>query len=158
MASSSNKSTENLENKLESFIENMRQINIMVADVQPQAQPVFYQKIQKIAIDLQDINRLKDQVLDVQIPLEVFDYVDQGRNPQLYTKDCLTKAVKKNEEVKRKVESYKKLKANLLVELNGAFPKEVETYRAIRSVKTKTEKEDEEEDETEEEEEGYQLF
>lgn len=38
-------------------------------------------------------------LLCIQVPLEVFDYIDSGRNPQLYTKDCMEKAHSKNEEV-----------------------------------------------------------
>ena len=34
-------------------------------------------------------------------------YIDQGKNPNLYTKDCLEKALGKNEEVKGKIENFK---------------------------------------------------
>lgn len=39
----------------------------------------------------------------------IFDsrYVDQGKNPELYTEDCLKRTLDKNEEVKAKVEAYK---------------------------------------------------
>ena len=34
-------------------------------------------------------------------------YIDEGRNPQLYTKDCLEKALVQNKEVKGKIDAYK---------------------------------------------------
>ena len=34
-------------------------------------------------------------------------YIDEGRNPQLYTKDCMEKALTKNELVKGKMDSYR---------------------------------------------------
>ena len=34
-------------------------------------------------------------------------YIDQGRNPQLYTKDCLEKALEKNQQVNGKIDAYK---------------------------------------------------
>ena len=34
-------------------------------------------------------------------------YIDEGKNPQLYTKDCLEKALAQNKQVKGKVDSYK---------------------------------------------------
>lgn len=34
-------------------------------------------------------------------------YIDQGRNPQLYTKDCLEKAQEKNQQVNGKIDAYK---------------------------------------------------
>lgn len=61
-----------------------------------------------------------------------FSYIDQGRNPQLYTKDCIEKALAKNEQVKGKIDAYRKFKANMLVELSRTFPNELHKYRAIR--------------------------
>src|SRR6218665_3115961 len=34
-------------------------------------------------------------------------YIDQGKNPQLFTKDCMEKALAKNEAVKGKIDSLK---------------------------------------------------
>ena len=81
---------------------------------------------------LQEIDKLKNQVQDVHVPFEVFDYIDQGKNPQLYTKDCIEKALMKNEEVKGKIDSYRKFKANMVLELQKTFPSEMNMYRALR--------------------------
>lgn len=113
------------------FIENVRQIRIIVSDFQPQGQNVLNQKIQSLVTGLQEIDKLKNQI-DVNVPLEVFDYIDQGRNPQLYTKDCIDKALTKNEEVKGKIDSYRKFKSNLMKELSETFPVEISKYKAIR--------------------------
>ncbi|XP_026481779.1 mediator of RNA polymerase II transcription subunit 10 [Ctenocephalides felis] len=123
---------ENLEVQLEMFIENVRQIRIIVSDFQPQGQSVLNQKIQGLVSGLQEVEKLKNQVQDIHVPLEVFDYIDQGRNPQLYTKDCIEKALSKNEEVKGKIDTYRKFKANMLVELQRTFPNELNKYRALR--------------------------
>jgi len=40
------------------------------------------------------------------IPVEVFNYIDQGQNPSLYTKNTLERALAKNEQVKGKIEVY----------------------------------------------------
>uniref|UniRef100_A0A1B6GT17 Mediator of RNA polymerase II transcription subunit 10 n=1 Tax=Cuerna arida TaxID=1464854 RepID=A0A1B6GT17_9HEMI len=123
---------EELESKLELFIENVRQIRIIVADFQPQGQNVLNQKIQSLVYGLQEVDKLKSQVQEVHVPLEVFDYIDNGRNPQLYTKDCIEKALTKNEQVKGKIDAYRKFKAHMMVELNTVFPNELAKYRAIR--------------------------
>lgn len=59
-------------------------------------------------------------------------YIDSGRNPQLYTKDCMEKAMNKNEAVRGKIDSYRRFRAHLLVELTSVFPAEMAKYRAIR--------------------------
>ncbi|KAK3085433.1 hypothetical protein FSP39_003236 [Pinctada imbricata] len=123
---------EALEQQLEMFIENTRQLGIIVSDFQPQGQSVLNQKLQTMVHGLQEIDKLKSQMADIQVPLEVFDYIDQGKNPSLYTKDCLEKALAKNENVKGKIDNFKKFKAALLVELSKVFPTEINNYRAMR--------------------------
>lgn len=71
-------------------------------------------------------------LLNVNLPNYVFSYIDQGRNPQLYTKDCIEKALAKNEQVKGKIDAYRKFKANMLLELGKTFPTELSKYRALR--------------------------
>ena len=41
--------------------------------------------------NMQEMEKAKSLVTDVEVPPEIFQYIDQGRNPQLYTKDCLHK-------------------------------------------------------------------
>lgn len=92
----------------------------------------FFNSRQALVSGLQEVDKLKSQVKDVHVPLEVFDYIDQGRNPQLYTKDCIEKALAKNEQVKGKIDAYRKFKANMLLELTRTFPNDLNKYRAFR--------------------------
>ncbi|CAL4122671.1 unnamed protein product, partial [Meganyctiphanes norvegica] len=89
---------------------------------------------QSMITSMQDIDKLRSAVQDVHVPLEVFEYIDGGRNPQLYTKDCMEKALAKNEQVNGCIDSYKRFKAMLLVELSHVFPNEMTRYRAVREV------------------------
>ena len=104
----------------------------MVSDFQPQGQPGLTGKLQQAVKDLQEIDKMRPSVADVLVPMEVFDYIDTGRNPQLYTKDCMEKAHSKNEEIKGKIDAYRMFKARLLLELTHVFPKEMAVYRATR--------------------------
>ncbi|XP_065572163.1 mediator of RNA polymerase II transcription subunit 10-like [Artemia franciscana] len=123
---------ENLENQLEMFVENVRQIGIIVGEFQPQGQLGLNQKINQVVHGLQEIDKLKHHFQDLHVPLEVFNYIDAGKNPQIFTKDCMERALTKNEEVKGKIDSYRKFRAHLLVELSQVFPQEMARYRAIR--------------------------
>ena len=82
--------------------------------------------------DLQEVDKLRPKVGDIQVPLEVFDYIDAGRNPQFYTKDCMEKALARNEEERGKIDAYRMFKARLLIELSNVFPKQIGNYRAVR--------------------------
>ena len=46
-----------------------------------------------------------------------FRYIDQGKNPHLYTKDCMEKALEKNEAVKGKIDAFKVRKRQCALDL-----------------------------------------
>lgn len=124
---------EPLEKQIEIFVENIRQLGIIVTDFQAQpGQPVLNQKIKDIVTSLKDIDRLRDGVPNVQLPIEVFEYIDSGKNPHYYTKDYMDKALTKNEEVKGKIEYYKRFKSILIEELTKVFPSEMNKYHTFR--------------------------
>ncbi|XP_029214431.1 mediator of RNA polymerase II transcription subunit 10-like isoform X2 [Acropora millepora] len=94
---------------IEQFVETTRQIGIIVSDFQHGSQGVLNQKM----------------------------YIDQGRNPQLYTKDCLEKAQEKNQQVNGKIDAYKDFRSLLVDELSKQFPKELEEYQQIKQRQSK---------------------
>ncbi|XP_051465981.1 mediator of RNA polymerase II transcription subunit 10 isoform X2 [Apus apus] len=113
---------DSLEEHLEKFVENIRQLGIIVSDFQPSSQAGLNQKLNFMVTGLQDIDKCRQQLHDISVPLEVFEYIDQGRNPQLYTKECLERALAKNEQVKGKIDTMKDSKVRAV--FNGAkiFP------------------------------------
>ena len=124
---------EQLESQIEIFVENVRQLGIIVTDFQSQnGQTVLNQKINQVVTSLRDIDRLKETIHNVQLPIEVFEYIDSGKNPQFYTKDYMEKALNKNEEVKGKIDYYKKFKSILIEELTKVFPSEMNKYHTFR--------------------------
>lgn len=44
----------------------------------------------------------------------------------------MEKAMNRNEEVKGKIDAYRKFKVNMLTELHKTFPRELNMYRALR--------------------------
>ncbi|XP_054911858.1 mediator of RNA polymerase II transcription subunit 10 [Poeciliopsis prolifica] len=123
---------DNLEEHLEKFIENIRQLGIIVSDFQPSSQAVLNQKLNFMISGLQDIDKCQKQLHDINVPLDVFEYIDQGRNPQLYTKECLERALARNEQVKGKIDTMTKFKSLLISELSKVFPEEMAKYKDIR--------------------------
>ncbi|XP_012787507.1 mediator of RNA polymerase II transcription subunit 10 [Sorex araneus] len=121
-----------LEEHLEKFVENVRQLGIIASDFHPGSQARLNQKLNSIVTGLQDIDKCRRQLKDITVPLEVLEYIDQGRNPQLFTQECLEQALAKNEQVKGKIDSMKKLKSLLVQELSNVFPEDMAKYRSIR--------------------------
>lgn len=57
---------------------------------------IYYHGIEMIS--LQQVQEL--HVMKCNSSIFPFRYIDGGRNPQLYTKDCMEKALTKNEQVR----------------------------------------------------------
>lgn len=127
-----NASIEELEKTLESFVENIRQLGITVNDFQSASQQVLNQKINTLVAGLKEIEQRKSQVQNIIIPTEVFNYIDQGKNPSLYTKDCLERALSKNEQVKGKIEVYSQFRQELILDLGKIYPELISHYKLIR--------------------------
>ncbi|KHJ40733.1 hypothetical protein D918_09175 [Trichuris suis] len=123
---------DNLEQSLEALIENTRQLCMVASDFQASSQSVLNQKLQAITSGLQDLDSKKSKFHDVKVPIELLEYVDSGKNPQLYTRDCIERTVAKNKELNSKIDQYKKFRCMLLSELTEEFPKETIQYRTIR--------------------------
>ncbi|XP_075257967.1 mediator of RNA polymerase II transcription subunit 10-like [Convolutriloba macropyga] len=125
-----------LEGNLEELIENIRQTCIMVSDFQPQGQNNLNQKMHSIVNSLQEVDRSKGAFQDVSVPVSVLRYIDQGTNPQLYSKDLMQKALAKNEEVRGKIEVYKKFYNTFSEEMSKTFPEVFDFYVKTRQAET----------------------
>ncbi|KAM4874998.1 mediator of RNA polymerase II transcription subunit 10-like [Thomomys bottae] len=123
---------DHLEKHLEKFVENIWQLGIISNNFQSSSQAGLNQKLNFIVTGLQNIDKCRQQLHDITVPLEVFEYLDQGRNPQLYTKECLERALAKHEQVKGKIDTMKKFKSLLIQELSKVFPEDMAKYRSIR--------------------------
>lgn len=128
----SDSNVEELEKHLERFAENIRQLGITAAEFQPNSQAVLNRQITQLVQGLKDIDHSKNSVQKIDIPIEVFDYIDQGKNPGLYTKHCIERALEKNEQVKGKIEVYSEFRQELLNQLGHVYPKLIETYKETR--------------------------
>merc|ERR1712189_97040 len=123
---------ETLQQNIEKFVETTRQIGIMVSDFQPGSQDILNDKLNSLITDMQAVENCKQLVQDVEVPLEIFQYVDEGKNPELYTKDCLERALIKNTAVKGKVDAYKNFRVALTEELTKEFPEMMVRYHQFK--------------------------
>uniref|UniRef100_A0A3B1IW89 Mediator of RNA polymerase II transcription subunit 10 n=1 Tax=Astyanax mexicanus TaxID=7994 RepID=A0A3B1IW89_ASTMX len=64
---------DNLEEHLEKFIENIRQMGIIVSDFQPSSQTGLNQKLNFMITGLQDVEKCRQQLNDIHVPLEAFE-------------------------------------------------------------------------------------
>ncbi|XP_075517903.1 mediator of RNA polymerase II transcription subunit 10b-like isoform X3 [Primulina tabacum] len=68
-----------------------------------------------------------------QLPLLQRILIDDGKNPDEFTRNVLNGCIANNQIAKGKTDAYKGLRRHLLEELDLTFPDEVEAYREIRA-------------------------
>ncbi|XP_073052113.1 mediator of RNA polymerase II transcription subunit 10b-like isoform X3 [Primulina eburnea] len=68
-----------------------------------------------------------------QLPLLQRILIDDGKNPDEFTRNVLNGCIAKNQIAKGKTDAFKGLRRHLLEELDLTFPDEVEAYREIRA-------------------------
>ncbi|KAF2433198.1 mediator of RNA polymerase II transcription subunit 10 [Tothia fuscella] len=60
--------------------------------------------------------------LDIQIPPDVIDYVQDGRNPDIYTREFVEITMKHNQQLRGKAEAFAQFRDVLAKELVSAVP------------------------------------
>lgn len=60
--------------------------------------------------------------LRVNIPQDVIDYVQEGRNPDIYTREFVEVTMRNNQKLKGKTEAFAQFRDVLARELVGAVP------------------------------------
>ncbi|KAF1765744.1 hypothetical protein GCK72_005697 [Caenorhabditis remanei] len=121
-----------LEKKLEEFQENARFIGDLASNFQAKNQDALNGRIYSLVRGLQDLDRMKGSFSDKQVPMDLLPYLDEGKNPLLYSKHCMEKTLEKNKAVNGKIEIYKKFRAHLMKEFSEEMPDLVMEYRNER--------------------------
>ncbi|KAF7634019.1 L51_S25_CI-B8 domain-containing protein [Meloidogyne graminicola] len=124
----------NLERNLELFQENARHMGVIASDFSLQSQEPLNQKVQTLVSGLQVLDQLKNQFVDVRVPIRLLDILDEGNNPQLFTKETLEDTRKRNKELNGKTEIYKKFQYNLIRELKMEMSSDIDEYLRVRKL------------------------
>ncbi|PWA94264.1 methionine gamma-lyase [Artemisia annua] len=95
--------------------------------------PYFYgNQLNALVMEMDNMAKLSEKC-NIQVPMEVLNLIDDGKNPDEFTRDVLNSCIAKNQITKGKTDAFKGLRRHLLEELEQAFPDEVEDYREIRA-------------------------
>ncbi|KAL8495240.1 hypothetical protein ACS0TY_019409 [Phlomoides rotata] len=110
----------------------LHQLYLTVSSYNVAAQIPLLQRMNNLVLELDNMTRLAEKC-NIQVPMEVLNLIDDGKNPDEFTQDMLNNCIAKNQITKGKTDSFKSLRKHLLEELEQTFPDEVETYREIRT-------------------------
>ncbi|KAF2548095.1 hypothetical protein F2Q70_00020797, partial [Brassica cretica] len=89
-------------------------------------------RLNSLVSELNSMSNLSEKC-NIQIPVEVLSLIDDGKNPDEFTRDVLNSCISRNQITKGKTDAFKELRKHILEEPEETFPDEVDKYREIRA-------------------------
>ncbi|KAI9794557.1 MAG: RNA polymerase II mediator complex subunit [Peltula sp. TS41687] len=113
---------ETIEGQLQEVIQDLYEISVAVYAYQGlETSDALIHKIKALTTHLADLSRTAPH-LPVTIPPEIVEYVESGRNPDIYTREFVELVQKSNEHMKGKTEAFRAFRDVLAEEISSALP------------------------------------
>ncbi|PON92796.1 Mediator complex, subunit Med [Trema orientale] len=119
-------------NSIQKTLGLIHQLNLTVSSFNAASQLPLLHRLNSLVSELDNMVKLSEKC-NIQVPMEVLNLIDDGKNPDEFTKDVINSCIAKNQITKGKTDAFKGLRKHLLEELEVTFPDEVESYREIRA-------------------------
>ncbi|KAI3727806.1 hypothetical protein L6452_16426 [Arctium lappa] len=119
-------------NSIQKSLGIIHQLYLTVSSFNVSSQLPLLQRLNTLVMEMDNMTKLSEKC-NIQVPMEVLNLIDDGKNPDEFTREVLNSCIAKNQITKGKTDAFKGLRRHLLEELEQAFPDEVEDYREIRA-------------------------
>ncbi|WZZ58829.1 hypothetical protein YC2023_058936 [Brassica napus] len=113
------------------YVEFTRKLNGVIAQIK-KGRIKLLSSCNSLVSELNSMSNLSEKC-NIQIPVEVLSLIDDGKNPDEFTRDVLNSCISRNQVTKGKTDAFKELGKHILEELEETFPDEVDKYREIRA-------------------------
>ncbi|XP_010477833.1 PREDICTED: mediator of RNA polymerase II transcription subunit 10b [Camelina sativa] len=134
-AAAADDSKENLNqviNSIDKVLTLLHQLHLTISSFTPASQLHLLQRLNNLVLELDNMAKLSEKC-SIQIPMEVINLVDDGKNPDDFTKDVVNGCIARNQVTKGKTDAFKDLRKHIMENLEETFPNEIEMYREIRA-------------------------
>ncbi|XP_042516657.1 mediator of RNA polymerase II transcription subunit 10b-like [Macadamia integrifolia] len=119
-------------NSIQKTLGLLLQLHLTVSSFSVASQLPLLQRLNALVSELDNMQGLAENC-NIQVPMEVVNLIDDGKNPDELTRDIINSCIARNQITKGKTDAFKGLRKHLLEELEQTFPDEVESYREIRA-------------------------
>eukprot|EP00249_Psilotum_nudum_P009287 c21834_g1_i1 orf=63-725(+) len=110
----------------------LHQLHCSVSSFTLPSQLVLLERLNGVVKELSFMHSAA-QDCHIDVPIDVVRFIDEGRNPDEFTRDLINSCIERNQATKGKVDAFKLLRKHLLEEIEEAYPEETEAYRALRT-------------------------
>ncbi|KAL3356928.1 hypothetical protein AABB24_017542 [Solanum stoloniferum] len=77
--------------------------------------------LNNLVFEFDNMAKLGENCHSIKVPMEVLNLIDNGKNPDEFTRDLLNNCIAKNQITKGKVDTFKDLRGHLLEDLEQRF-------------------------------------
>ncbi|KAI9018071.1 transcription factor subunit Med10 of mediator complex-domain-containing protein [Phycomyces nitens] len=110
-----------LEEQLNEMLQVLFELSVVVYDFQPEGNKLVWDKINSIIDHYQKMDELKDG-LEAYVPEEVINYVESGKNPDIFTQTFVERAASENQFTNGKIKAVDNFRNILSNEFLKSFP------------------------------------
>ncbi|RIB12642.1 transcription factor subunit Med10 of mediator complex-domain-containing protein [Gigaspora rosea] len=79
----------------------------------------------------EEVNKLQERIQHIQVPMKVIEFIDEGRNPDIFMADYVDEVMQENQAVKVKNEAIQGFREMLLEQLKETFPEQTNAWIRI---------------------------
>lgn len=112
------------QNQLKNVIETEIELGIMVHDYQATAEGKegLMNRVNVLVDEFQKLNSCAGPLHDYKIPIDVIGYIEEGRNPDVYTREFAELTKKQNQFIKGKMHAMEQFQSALASEIKQMYP------------------------------------
>ncbi|CAG8600433.1 1954_t:CDS:2, partial [Cetraspora pellucida] len=79
----------------------------------------------------EEVNKLQEKIQHIKVPMKVIEFIDEGRNPDIFMADYVDEVMQENQAVKVKNEAIQGFRDMLLEQLKETFPEQTNAWIRI---------------------------
>jgi mediator of RNA polymerase II transcription subunit 10 len=115
---------EEVRNQLQQIIETQIELGIMIHDYPAtvEAKEGLVERLKIYGQQLSEINNASLKLKDTLVPLDVVEYIDNGRNPDVYTREFVELLAKQNQYIKGKLTAMAQFRDILGTQIKETYP------------------------------------
>jgi len=119
-----------VEDCLKSLSQTLYNVGLIVQDFQPESDRVLQKRVNEIALGFKTLMQLKNG-LDVKVPMEVLEFIEEGRNPDLFTKEFVERVAAENHYTNGKIWAFQEFHKVYWETLQAHFPEQTQLYSSL---------------------------
>lgn len=116
--------TDEVKEQLKQIIETQIELGILVHDFQAtvEGKEGLLERINVLTNQFQQLNQSAYNLQNKTVPLDIVEYIENGRNPDVYTREFVELLAKQNQYVKGKMLAMNHFRDTLSSQIKDAYP------------------------------------